>query len=184
MTRVFTLRTTYYVQRTSPMPPFHFDHHLSERIRAAGQTTLPLWIFLASHGMWGFALVALVLVAMGRLPVLTILLPIVLTHALTLGLQQMVRRERPPIAVSKIVMWRRTPSFPSAHSAGSMACATAIGAAALSLGSFGIALTVAMLLLAVGVGISRIVVGVHYLTDVLVGFIFGTLVTGIFLSVL
>jgi membrane-associated phospholipid phosphatase len=166
------------------MPPFHFDQHLTERIRAAGQSALPLWIFLASHGMWGFAIVALVLVAADRLPVWSIVLPIVLTHLLTLGLQQIIQRDRPPLALSKIVMWRRTPSFPSAHSAGSMACATAISAAALSLGPVGVALTLALVLLAVAIGVSRIVVGVHFLTDVLVGFLFGILVTGIFLSVL
>ncbi len=161
---------------------FHFDHHLTERIRVAGQPTLPLWIFLASHGMWGFAIIALALVVMGKLPVFTILLPIVITHLLTLGIQQIVRRERPSIAVAKIVMWRRTPSFPSAHSAGSMAFATAMGAAALPLGPIGVVLSVIMILLALGIGVSRIIVGVHFLTDVLGGFIFGILVTGIFLS--
>lgn len=161
---------------------FHFDHHITERIRTAGQPTLPLWIFLASHGMWGFAIIAMVLVAFGRLPLLAILLPIVLTHLLTLGLQQIVRRERPPIALSKIVMWRRTPSFPSAHSAGAMAFATAMSAVVLPLGPIGVGLAVVMLLLAAGIGISRIVVGVHFLTDVFGGFIFGILVTGIFLS--
>lgn len=166
------------------MPPFHFDHHLTERIRSAGQPTLPLWIFLASHGMWGFAIIAMALVVMGKLSIMVIVTPIVLTHLLTLGLQQIVRRERPPISVSKIVMWRRTPSFPSAHSAGSMACATAMGAAALPMGAVGVALVVIMVLLALGVGFSRIIVGVHFLTDVLAGFLFGVLVTGIFLSVL
>jgi membrane-associated phospholipid phosphatase len=161
---------------------FHFDQHVTERIRAAGQPTLLLWIFLASHGMWGFAIIALVLVSMGRLPILAIVIPIVLTHLLTLGLQQIVRRERPPIGVSKIVMWRRTPSFPSAHSAGSMAFATAMSAAALSLGSIGVVLTIVMMFLALAIGFSRIIVGVHFLTDVLAGFLFGILVTGIFLS--
>ncbi len=163
---------------------FHFDHHLTERIRNAGQSTLPLWIFLSSYGMWGFAIVALFLVSIGRLSIVVLLLPVVLTHVLTLGLQQIVRRERPPIAMAKIVMWRRTPSFPSAHSSGSMALATVISAAAFPLGLIGVVLTVVMVLLALGIGCSRIIVGVHFLTDVLTGFLFGILVTGIFLSVL
>jgi membrane-associated phospholipid phosphatase len=64
-----------------------------------------------------------------------------------------------------------------------MAFATAMSAAALSLGSVGVALTVVMMSLALAIGFSRIIVGVHFLTDVLVGFLFGILVTGIFLSV-
>ena len=163
--------------------PFHFDQHLSARIRSSGRSTLPLWIFLASHGMWGFGILCAFLVWRGVMPWFDALIPVVLTHMVTLLVQQLVRRERPPLSESKIVMWRRTPSFPSAHSSGSMAFATAIAFSALSLGEFGVWCGVVAVILALAVGISRIVVGVHYVTDVLCGWIFGILITGIFLSV-
>lgn len=158
------------------MPLFHFDHHLTERIRNAGQSTLPLWIFLASHGMWGFAIIAFVLVSMGRLSLLAIVIPVVLTHLLTLGLQQLIRRERPPIAVSKIVMWRRTPSFPSAHTSTSVAWAIALCTPLLSWGGVGVWIAIGAYALACGVAISRIVVGVHYVGDILGGAVLGILI--------
>lgn len=161
-----------------------FDHRITARIRAAGQPTLPLWVFLASHGVWGFVIVAFLLAVGGVMPVTTVIVSIVLTHVFTLVLQYLIGRERPSIAESKIVMWKRTPSFPSAHSSGSMAFAVALSAVVLPLGAWGVVGALALLALALGIGLSRIVVGVHYVGDVLAGFVFGALVTRMLFSVL
>ena len=112
-----------------------------------------------------------------------LLVPVFLTHFLTLGVQLLIRRPRPATVDSSIHMWWQTPSFPSAHSAGSMAFAVALSGVSLQLGSVGIALTIFFLIFAVFIGLSRIMVGVHYLSDVLVGFLFGIIVSGMFLSV-
>jgi len=164
----------------------HFDEHLSSRIRNFGAPLLPLWRFLASYGMWGFLAFGVLLLAFNigtPLGWLSLCIPVALTQALTLGLQRIIGRARPSIDVAKIDMWVRTYSFPSAHSAGSMAFAVMFSSALISIPTFGIALTLFLILFAVLIGTSRIMVGVHYLGDVLAGFLFGILVTGIFLSV-
>ncbi len=158
------------------MPLITFDTHITERIRAAGQPILPFWIFLASYGMWVFAVFGVALVGSGRASVFSVLLPIALTHALTLGMQQIVRRERPPLAWSKIVMWQRTPSFPSAHASTAIACAMILGSAVFSLGLVGVILAFVLYVFAFGIALSRVMVGVHYVGDILGGTVFGTFV--------
>ncbi len=162
---------------------FHFDQHLTGRIRQAGQSHLPFWCWLSSNGMWIFIVVSLTLVWFGVMPFAYVLIPVLFTHGLALIVQQIIRRDRPPIDQSKIKMWWRTPSFPSAHSAGSMAFAVAIATVLLPYGLNGIIFGVVMIILALFIGFSRIVVGVHYLTDVLAGFLFGLLIVGIFISI-
>lgn len=164
----------------------HFDEHLTTRLREAGKSTLFFWRFLASYGILGFPLCLMVFVVVGvgsPISWLFLCIPVALTHILTLGLQLIIRRPRPPIAVSEIQMWWRTSSFPSAHSAGSMAFAIMFANTTIYF-SFGIAFAIGIVVFAFLIGLSRIMVGVHYLGDVLAGFLFGILVTGIFLSVM
>ncbi len=164
----------------------HFDEHLSSRLRNFGAPLLPFWRFLASYGMWGFLAFGVLLLAFNigtPLGWLSLCIPVAITQALTLGLQRMIRRPRPPIATAKIDMWVRTYSFPSAHSAGSMAFAIMFSTALISLPNYGVMFSISLLFFAMLIGTSRIMVGVHYLGDVLAGFLFGILVTGIFLSV-
>lgn len=123
------------------------------------------------------------MIFLGMVSWFDLLIPVALTHFITLGIQLIVRRPRPSTVDSSIHMWWQTPSFPSAHSAGSMAFAVALSAVSLQLGSVGVMLTIFFLVLAVLIGLSRIMVGVHYLSDVLVGFLFGMIVSGMFLSV-
>jgi len=164
----------------------HFDEHLSSRLREAGAPLLPFWRFLASYGMWGFLVFGVVLIMLGignPIGWLVLCIPVVLTQGLTLGLQFVIRRPRPPIATAKIDMWVRTYSFPSAHSAGSMAFALMFSSVLILQVEYGVLLSVFLLVFALLIGTSRIMVGVHYLGDVLAGFIFGILVSGIFFSV-
>lgn len=163
---------------------FHFDKHLTERIRLAGQGALPLWRWLASWGMGVFVVIAGMLIVSGDMPWFEVLVPVACTHIITLIAQQIIRRERPPLEHAKIVMWTRTPSFPSAHSSGSMAFALTIAAVTISMGNSGLATALLVIILALLIGISRIVVGVHYLFDVLCGFLFGILMTGVIFSVI
>lgn len=161
---------------------FHADKHLTEQIRLAGQGWLPFWRWLASWGMGVFVVASILLVIIGAMPWFEALVPVLCTHTITLVVQQIIRRERPSIENAKIVMWKRTPSFPSAHSSGSMAFALKIAAVTVHMGDLGLAVALLMIVLALLIGVSRVVVGVHYLSDVLCGFLFGTLVTGIFFA--
>ncbi len=160
------------------------DSRLTERIRLAGQSSLPVWIFFASSGIWLLIGAACAMIVLGIMPWFAAVVPVAITHILALMLQFIIRRERPPIAHSKIVMWKRTPSFPSAHSAGSIAFALAVSSFALPYGTIGIVITLLVFTIALLIGISRIIVGVHYVSDVICGFLFGAIIAGIFLSVL
>ncbi len=161
----------------------HFDEHLTTRLRDAGKPMLRWWRLMATYGIVVLFVFGVALICSGRVPWYSLMLPVALTHAVTLGLQYVIRRPRPAIAHSAIAMWFRTPSFPSAHSAGSMAFAVATSAIVLDGSTFGIWASVSVFAFALLIGISRIMVGVHYVTDVLVGCIFGIVVSWIFLSV-
>lgn len=119
---------------------------------------------------------ALLLTAFDWHRVWTILVPVALTHVLTVVLQEVIRRDRPPLSVASIVMWKRTPSFPSAHSSTAMAFAITMSAVMLSWGDVGIVLSVLAIVFAVGIALSRVMVGVHFLGDILVGMMFGAIV--------
>jgi len=160
----------------------HFDEHLTAQIRDAGKTTLPVWRFFASYGIVVLFLLGIIPILLGYVAWYALIIPVALTHAITLGLQYVIRRQRPSVGVAKIRMWHRTPSFPSAHSAGSMAFAVATSAVVLTVPMYGVPASIFVTIFALLIGCSRIVVGVHYLTDVLAGFLFGMLVTGIFLA--
>lgn len=163
----------------------HFDEHLSSRLRTFGSPLLPFWRFLASYGMWGFLVFGILLLAFNvGTPIgwLSLCIPVAIMQALTLGLQRIIRRPRPSIDVAKIDMWVRTYSFPSAHSAGSMALAIMFSTVLLRIPVYGVAFSISLFIFSMLIGTSRIMVGVHYLGDVLAGFLFGILVTGIFLS--
>ena len=178
MTGFVSLKTLYML---------HFDEHLTARIREAGKPLLPFWRFLASYGMWGFFILIVALSVFGiGTPIswFVLCIPVFLTHLLTLGLQLVVRRPRPSVDVALIQMWYRTPSFPSAHSAGSMAFAVMLSSVLIEQQGFGVLFVIGLITFAFLIGVSRIMVGVHYLGDVLAGFLFGLLITGIFLSVL
>lgn len=158
-----------------------FDAHSTERIRQAGVSTLWLWIFFATYGIWVFGGLMIALALFGVLSWWNATVPIVLTHGITLLTQKIIHRERPPLAIAKIRMWVRTSSFPSAHAAGAMAFALVMSAGMLSWGTVGIICSGVVFLFAFAIGFSRIVVGVHFLTDVIFGIIFGGFIAGAFL---
>jgi undecaprenyl-diphosphatase len=96
----------------------------------------------------------------GRLALMTV----VLSHVVVQILKQTVVRHR-PAKVERLVSLVREPdcfSFPSGHATASMSVALVYGVALP-------ALAVPLLILAVLVGFSRVRLGVHYPSDVLVG---------------
>jgi membrane-associated phospholipid phosphatase len=101
--------------------------------------------------------------------------PLFLSWLLTFALQKLIKRERPfeqermePL----IEMVWKEPSFPSAHTA--IAFATAMVSWWTSPDLFGPWLFVA----ALAVALSRVAVGVHYLSDVVMGAMIGFVVGG------
>ena len=154
----------------------HFDKHFTAIVRNAGAPLLPLWRFLASRAVWIFIVTTIVLIIVDRSLFWVIAIPVVITQVITVLLQEIIRRDRPPLSVASIVMWTRTPSFPSAHASTSTAFAITISAAVLPYGDAGVIVAAAAFILAFSIAISRVMVGVHYLGDITVGVVLGAVI--------
>ncbi len=154
------------------------DHHTRwldfnvNNLTVLGTTTLLAIIGLVTLG-------ALLLCRQCKKAVFFVVLVVGVFYA-TQGIKTAVARHRPPKAKS------HSASFPSGHSSRTMAV---LGLAALCLRSRGqggirpalslYAFSCAMLL-AVAVGLSRLYLGVHYLTDVIGGWLLGLLALVVF----
>lgn len=104
------------------------------------------------------------------------LLAIGVTIAATTVLKQVIGRARPPASVA--IMSVDGFSMPSGHASSSMAAAISIALIVFEMSrrsqraSWGIA--IAMIAVAMAIGLSRPCLGVHYLSDVLMGWALGT----------
>ena len=105
-------------------------------------------------------------------PFPTVLAAILVTSRATAGLKQEFDRLRPPLddhAIRAIVHLPESASFPSGHASGAFALA-------VSLGLLVPRARIPALALATLVGLSRIWLGVHYLSDVIAGALLGSAV--------
>jgi undecaprenyl-diphosphatase len=97
------------------------------------------------------------------------LITIAISGTLVGGLKLFFRRQRPPGQRNRLYFSFDHHSFPSGHAARVAALATVLGSAYPA-----IALPLAMWALLVG--LSRVVLGVHYLLDVIVGMAAGVMI--------
>jgi undecaprenyl-diphosphatase len=103
--------------------------------------------------------------------ILSIISSILVTLGLVALMKYAVRRQRPQ-PPGEFVLWRYDAySFPSGHSA-------RLAALAVSTLYFSSGIGWALVLLALGVGLARLAVGIHYITDIAVGFMVGAIVAG------
>lgn len=156
------------------------DHHLTTKIRTWGEAQYELWNFIASQSIVVYVLVAAVFAYFDGLNFWHFLLIFALSYVIAVVLQHFIRRGRPDFHKSTgYKMWIETYSFPSAHATMSAAAATAI-ALLTSFPSLTVMLvTIAgCVVFAALIGISRLVVGVHYLADVVCGWLLGIGIAG------
>ncbi|KAA3644604.1 MAG: phosphatase PAP2 family protein [Chloroflexi bacterium] len=157
------------------------DADLSARMRVAEEPGLPrrLAVFLGHTGDSWFWLAGLLAIWVlgdlawrGRSQALII--GIIITAVLVMAMKFTIRRQRPEGELGQI--YRRTDphSFPSGHAARAMMLA--VMAVGLGPAWFGITLAIWAPL----VGIARVAMGVHYLSDILAGWLIGA-VMGIIL---
>ena len=160
------------------------DDHLSERMRIAAQPGLLRTVaaVLAHSGDSWFWLAGLGLLWWlgtdywkGR--ALTMIIAILLTALVVFVVKLVVRRRRPEGEWGKF--YRRTDphSFPSGHAVRAVMLAVVM----LGLGSLWLGLL--LLVWAPLVGLARVSMGVHYLSDVLAGMFLGLLVGAVVLLV-
>ena len=108
---------------------------------------------------------------------LILIIAILITALLVFVIKQAVRRSRPVGEWGKFYRSTDPHSFPSGHAARSaMLAVVLLGLGPTWLGSV-------LLVWATLVGLARVAMGVHYLSDVLAGWILGIVVAGIVLLV-
>lgn len=161
---------------------------LDDRIAALSQTVSQLGflrlpaILLAHSGDSWFWLIGLgILWWQGtdywRQLALIMIIGIAVTAVLVMVIKFTVRRSRPQGEWGKVYRSTDPHSFPSGHAARSaMLAVVALGLGPLWLG-------IILLMWAPLVGLARIVMGVHYPSDVIAGMIFGAIIGGLILIV-
>ncbi len=152
------------------------DARLSARLRVAEKPGIlrTLAILFGHSGDSWFWLAAMAIIAFvnfgeRRLWALIFIFAILATAFLVMAIKFTVRRQRPEGEWGQL--YRRTDphSFPSGHAARAMMLAVL----ALGMGPAWFAYT--LILWAPLVGIARVATGLHYVSDVLVGWIFGAI---------
>ncbi|MEN8240977.1 MAG: phosphatase PAP2 family protein [Chloroflexota bacterium] len=153
------------------------DHDLSKKISFAEQPGLvrSIAVFLGHTGDSWFWAVALLLVwafapeAYASWAWVT-LLAVVVTAALVLGIKFTIRRQRPAGELGQIYRKTDPHSFPSGHAT------RAILLGVIALGLAPAWLGILLIIWGPLVGIARIAMGVHYLSDVLAGWVLGAII--------
>lgn len=150
------------------------DARLSARMRVAERPGLfhKLCVFLAHSGdswFWWAGLAGLAWLgnAFWRSWALLVLASIVILAVIVLGIKFIIRRRRPEGEWGRIYRSTDPHSFPSGHAAR----AVLIAMLALALGPAWLA--VLLCIWAPLVALARVALGVHYLSDILAGFVLG-----------
>ncbi len=154
------------------------DHEMTGKIRSWGKPYFAFWKFMAAESIYGYVVISIPLVLTGMLVWWQILLCFLTTYFLANVIQRIIKRNRPDFEkLTGYKMWIHTYSYPSGHATMSAGLAAAI-ADFTSFPNVEIALVVAIVvfLLAFLIGIARLIVGVHYLTDVCFGWVLGFVV--------
>ncbi|MDQ5951899.1 MAG: acidPPc protein [Patescibacteria group bacterium] len=152
-----------------------FDHALTAKIRAWGQPGYVFWKFVAGQSIGFFALAALAFAYVGQLNFWHFLIVFTFAYLIANLFQHLIKRNRPDFErLTGYKMWIHTYSYPSAHATMSAAAATAICLLpAFSTDTVAVVTIASAVVLAFLIGLSRIVVGVHYLADVAFGWLLG-----------
>lgn len=159
----------------------HTDKHLTEKIHNLGRGQLAFWTLLSTHGVYVFVFFFLGVWAASNWSPATfgrMSLSIGLSLAITFVLRYTIRRPRPDFFSTNYIPALQKYSFPSAHASSVFNLATTTSLLYLASGETALTLSVTFVLfaLAVLISTSRIMVGVHYFSDVVIGAILGVLV--------
>lgn len=146
---------------------------------------MPMWRFFSIYG--GFLYVAffsgLFLASLDqreRLVTLTIL-SLVFTVGSTMLLRYIVRRPRPAFMKTGYVPWMNDYSFPSGHASVVFSIAALESWLFLTptITTVGVIITSLAIIVACLIAVSRVMLGVHYVADIVAGAFLGTIISAI-----
>lgn len=162
------------------------DHQLTDKIRTWGKLQYRFWNFMASQSIAVYVLVAAMFAYFDGLNFWHFLVIFTGSYVVAVTLQHLIKRHRPDFhKTTGYKMWIETYSFPSAHATMSAAAATSIGLLTIFPSPTVTAVTiVGCAIFALLIGISRLVVGVHYLADVVCGWVLGFVVASGYVIIL
>ncbi len=158
------------------------DTILTAHIRSWGKRYLAVWMRIAGQGMYLFLPGWIFFSWQGWMLWWKPLLPLLLSYITVLLTQAVIQRPRPDYhAISGYKMWFTTYSFPSGHATESAVIALALMLApAFPSWEMGVLWAAFHAILAGLIMWSRVVVGVHYASDVLAGMLLGAAYAGAF----
>ena len=163
-----------------------FDHKLSKPFYDFGKRNLQFWSVLTRRGLFAFLFAYLGIWFVSDKEFytsLSVLLSLAVSFLIAFVVRYIIRRPRPHFD-SSYTPWLKAWSFPSAHSAIAFALATSISLLAFDLFQTPIVWIGVVLLYASAsmIAISRLAVGVHYLTDIIAGALIGILTSVILIG--
>lgn len=148
----------------------NLDHILSKWIYDRAHASFVLTRLVTFGATYVIAITAMVAAWIN----VNLLIPATYAWGITLLLQLLIGRKRPfecLLYEAKVKIFCRTPSFPSAHATISFAIAFAAWLLFLDVRWF-----LGFLIAAVWISLSRVAVGVHYVSDIIAGAFIGALV--------
>jgi undecaprenyl-diphosphatase len=158
----------------------NWELRTTSKIQKIGASTIDFWWIVARFGLYlyGAIVFGVAYLITNKERLLIVAVPVAVTLLLTLILQRLVRRSRPKATKTTYDLWMHTYSFPSGHSSISFAFATSLSILFLSSSlEYSWIYALAFFIVAICIALSRIVVGVHYAGDVLIGSLIGILVS-------
>ncbi|MDA0207847.1 MAG: phosphatase PAP2 family protein [bacterium] len=157
----------------------NIDQRLSEGFYNAGGAFRPFWFFVARFGLYFYLLVylALVLILQDASQLIGMFFAVFIPSVIALCLQYFVKRPRPRTEAT-FDLWVHTYSFPSTHTAASFAASATLSHLFIISNVAAVSWYVLLFAIVAGfIAASRLFTGVHYVSDVLAGFILGSLIS-------
>lgn len=142
----------------------------------------PISYWFSVYGIWAYAFFffGMLLAQIEHVDILALTaVSFVVTGICTFGLRFIVKRPRPDFSISDYHLLFDGYSFPSAHASFSfsIACIQSLIVLSAGINSISILLSAVFFALAFFIACSRLVLGVHYVGDILVGALLGTAVS-------
>jgi undecaprenyl-diphosphatase len=141
---------------------------------------------VAAESIYAYLVAAIPLILTGRVLWWQLFLSFLTTYAAVNLLQHLIKRHRPDFEkLTGYKMWVHTYSYPSGHAAMSAnLAASLVDFTTFPSLSLTLIAAISAFLLAALIGLARVVVGVHYLADVIFGWFLGFVIAWTYAAIL